>query len=97
VHAELGRDALHVALDGERADPQLVGDLAHGLAGSQSSQDLGLTGRETPERQLGHDRGLSARSKLVERDGELVGDITISPEAARRTTFKASAARVLDK
>jgi hypothetical protein len=44
VHAELGRDALHVALGGERADPQLVGDLARGLAGSQSSQDLGLRG-----------------------------------------------------
>jgi hypothetical protein len=38
----------------------------------QSSQDLGLTGRETPERELGHARGLSARSKLVEHDGELV-------------------------
>ncbi len=43
MESQLAHEALHVALGGERADPQLVGDLARGLAG-QSSQDLGVTG-----------------------------------------------------
>src|SRR5688500_9000816 len=49
VHTELGQDVLHMALDGEGADAELLSDLRRGLPRREGSQDLALARGEPTE------------------------------------------------